>query len=434
VSLALLRAIPSGAKVLFVGDVDQLPSVGPGAVFRDLILSEIIPVARLNTPHRTALNSDIVVNAHKIIQGKADEVDTAGQRDFTFLNLQDEQAQIAIVERYVEMLSRYGRDGVQVLAPTYDGVVGVTALNASLQARVNPPAMDRPEIEHHGTVFRLGDRVMQTANNKQLNVVNGEVGFITGVDLEGKGLTVNFGTKEVVLTNKALLSLDLAYAITIHKSQGSEYPGVITVCSAGASFMLDRNLIYTAVTRAKQHSEIIGDVQTFKNAVRKPGANRWTTLTNTIRALFDLPSLMPPAPVVRPRPSSPFLDAIRAGKRAPASPGPVAVKPLIPPASASGGRLSLIKQPPTGPDDLAGPFESRGALVHPTQPASATPTKPAGGAGKLSLFKRPEHDMPETDDLGFHEPSEDILGAEKTFSDSGRTTNPKLSPSRFQHH
>ncbi|MCZ8257606.1 MAG: AAA family ATPase, partial [Polaromonas sp.] len=160
VALALLRAIPTGAKVLFVGDVDQLPSVGPGAVMRDLIQSETVPVARLSTPHRTALNSDIVVNAHRIISGNAESVQTDGRRDFTVLNLADEEAHQAILVRYQEMANAYGKDGVQVLAPTYDGPVGVTALNAALQARVNPPSMERPEIEHHGVVFRLGDRVM----------------------------------------------------------------------------------------------------------------------------------------------------------------------------------------------------------------------------------------------------------------------------------
>ena len=431
VALSLLRAIPAGAKVLFVGDVDQLPSVGPGAVFRDLIQSEVIPVARLNTPHRTALNSDIVVNAHKIIQGQADAVDTAGQRDFTFLDLQDEEAQLAIVKRYQEMHAAYGRDGVQVLAPTYDGIVGVTALNAALQAKVNPPSMDRPEIEHHGTVFRLGDRVMQTSNNKQLNVVNGEVGFVTAVDQEGKGLTVNFSGKEVSLKEKSLLSLDLAYAITIHKSQGSEYPGVITVCSSSASFMLDRNLIYTAVTRAKKHSEIIGSLQAFKTGVRKPGANRWTMLANAIRHQFDLPPLVPPALVVKPRAFNAFITAARAGNNA----APAQTTKSVPTQVVSGSmsRLSLISAVP-GSQSEGGSQDAPASPMKPTMPPTSGPRVEGAATGKLSLFKRssaPEHEaLPWQDEV----PPDDVFAEGRTAQDLTASSASKPGMPRFHRH
>lgn len=452
VASALLRAIPAGAKVLFVGDVDQLPSVGPGAIFRDLIQSEVIPVARLNTPHRTALNSDIVVNAHRIIHGNADAVDTSGQRDFTFQDLSDDLAQKVIVDRYVEMLSTYGRDGVQVLAPTYDGLVGVTSLNTALQARVNPPAADKAEIVHHETVFRLGDRVMQTANNKQLNVVNGEVGFVTAVDQEAKSLKVNFGAKEVALSEKALLSLDLAYAITIHKSQGSEYAGVITVCSSSASFMLDRNLTYTAVTRAKKHSEVIGDVQAFKAAVRKPGANRWTALTNSIRHLFDLPPLLPVVHQPKPRPTSPLLAALRATNRpvmdqhgSPMSAQPKGLPPPPQPGRhldntprAPIGRLALLKQPNDPQCDVSVPttvpsVDFRSSIQSQQAAVDHPPSTQRGG--KLSLFRRSSVSAVEQGDMwNQEEPPQAVLNDDDR--QEPQTRNPPVKPSgyrSFQH-
>lgn len=291
ITRAYLDAIPSGSRVVLVGDFEQLPSVGAGNVLRDIIASGKLPVARLQTIHRTALNSDIVVNAHRVIKGEMSAVDLKGQKDFKFFSVIDDRAILdATLKRYVEMVQKYGIDGVQVLCARRGTTVGVNAMNALIRPVVNPPNTEKPELEHRGQVFRLGDRVMRTSNNKNLAVSNGEVGVISWLDPEAKRIKVNFGDRAVVHEGKELLALQLAYATTIHKSQGSEYAGVITVVPSSHKFMLNRNLIYTAMTRGKKESDIVGDPVALRAAIAKLGAKRCTGLGEEIRAAFGDPA------------------------------------------------------------------------------------------------------------------------------------------------
>jgi exodeoxyribonuclease V alpha subunit len=288
---AYLDAIPSGARVVFVGDSDQLPSVGAGNVLRDVIASEMVPVARLQTIHRTALNSDIVVNAHRVINGEVSAVDLKGKKDFKFYAATEDQAiQDATLKRYLDMVGKYGADGVQVLCARRGTGVGVDAMNELIRPIVNPASPDKPELEHRGQMFRLGDRVMRTSNNKTLEVSNGEVGVITSLDPDAKRIKVNFGDREVVHEGKELLALQHAYATTIHKSQGSEYAGVITLVPGSHKFMLNRNLIYTAMTRGKKESDIVGDPSVLRAAIAKLGAKRCTGLAEEIRTAFGEPA------------------------------------------------------------------------------------------------------------------------------------------------
>ncbi len=291
VTRAYLDAIPAGARVVLVGDSDQLPSVGAGNVLRDLIASGKVPVARLQKIHRTALDSDIVVNAHRVINGDVAALDLKGTKDFKFVQAVDDKAvHDAVLKTYLRMVAKYGVDGVQVLAARRGTAVGVEAMNALLRPVVNPSSPEKPELEHRGKLFRLGDRVMRTSNNKKLGVSNGEVGIITMLDPDAKRIRVNFGDREVMHEGRELLALDLAYATTMHKSQGSEYDGVITLTPGAHQFMLNRNLVYTAMTRGKKESDIIGDSAVLRAAVRKAGALRCTGLAEEMVAAFGGPS------------------------------------------------------------------------------------------------------------------------------------------------
>jgi exodeoxyribonuclease V alpha subunit len=308
ITRAYLEAIPSGARVVIVGDSDQLPSVGAGNVLRDIIASGKVPVAKLQTIHRTALNSDIVVNAHRVIKGETSAVDLKGTKDFKFFPAIDDQAiQDATLKRYLEMVGKYGIDGVQVLCARRGTGVGVDAMNALIRPVVNPASPEKPELEHRGQLFRLGDRVMRTSNNKNLAVSNGEVGVITWLDPDAKRIKVNFGDREVVHEGKELLALQLAYATTIHKSQGSEYAGVITVVAGSHKFMLNRNLIYTSMTRGKKESDIVGDPSVLRSAIAKLGAKRCTGLAEEIRVAFG--DAAPTATLFAATPSRPSTPA-----------------------------------------------------------------------------------------------------------------------------
>ena len=291
ITRAYLDAIPSGARVVKVGDFEQLPSVGVGNVLRDIIASGKVPVARLQTIHRTALNSDIVVNAHRVIKGETSAVDLKGKKDFKFFSaIEDQAIQDATLKRYLEMVQKYGVDGVQVLCARRGTGVGVDAMNALIRPAINPASPEKPELEHRGQVFRLGDRVMRTSNSKNLAVSNGEVGVINWLDPDAKRMKVNFGDREVVHEGKELIALQLAYATTIHKSQGSEYAGVITLVPGTHKFMLNRNLIYTAMTRGKKESDIVGDPAVLRSAIAKLGSKRCTGLAEEVRAAFGDPA------------------------------------------------------------------------------------------------------------------------------------------------
>lgn len=342
ISDCFFDAIPDGARVVLVGDADQLPSVGAGNVLRDVIASDMVPVAKLQTIHRTALTSDIVVNAHKVINGDVNGVDLKGTKDFRFFEAVDEESiRKATLKRYLDLVDRYGVDGVQVLAARRGTDVGVDALNELLRQAVNPPAPGKPEIERRGSTLRLNDRVMRTSNSKTLGVFNGEVGVITAIDPEAKKVTINFGDRVIVHQGKELSALDLAYAATIHKSQGSEYDGVITVLPQAHQFMLNRNLVYTAMTRGKKQSDLLGDPAVVRTAVGKAGARRFTGLSEELRTSFGAPAA--PIPAAAPRAAvNPYR--FRAVPQAPAAPS--ASPPKSAPSQPVPQRTSLFRARP----------------------------------------------------------------------------------------
>ncbi|MEU5878902.1 ATP-dependent RecD-like DNA helicase [Spirillospora sp. NPDC047279] len=276
----LVKAIPRGAHLLLVGDVDQLPSVGAGEVLADLLNAEAIPRVRLTKIFRQAQESGIVVNAHRVNQG--DHPHTQGYPDF-FLFPCDEPDQAA--ELTVEVIAdriprRFGLDprrDVQVLTPMHRGAAGAGALNTMLQEALTPEA-GRPEKRYGGRVFRVGDKVTQLRNNYdkgEAGVFNGTVGVVTALSVEEHTLTVRTDEdEEIEYAFDELDELAHAYAITIHRSQGSEYPAVVIPLTTGSWMMLRRNLLYTGITRAKKLVVLVGSRRALAAAVRTPGAGR----------------------------------------------------------------------------------------------------------------------------------------------------------------
>ena len=287
VGRALLDAIPDGARIVFVGDPDQLASVSPGNVLKDIIDSKKFPVARLITPHRTAANSDIVINAYRIIEGDVKGLDLKGTKDFRFTQaLTDEEVMTAVMESYAAQADQYGVDNVQVLVARYETGVGVIELNKAIRNLVNPTHPDVPQITLGKKTWRLGDRVIR--NDKAQGISKSVIGIITGVDAEDKVVQITYGNKSVKHTRQEMERVDLAYAITTHKSQGSEFACVLMVMPRAHSHMFNRNLFYTGVTRGKKDVQIVGDAQTLRRAVAKPGALRVTGLVQEINKAFEL--------------------------------------------------------------------------------------------------------------------------------------------------
>ena len=265
----LLKAVPVGMRLVFVGDIDQLPSVGAGNVLRDIIDSQRIPVVRLVRIFRQAQKSRIVMNAHAINQGRFPDISNGRDTDFFFLKEDDpERAAETIVRLVKERLSRAYRerpDRIQVLTPMQRGVVGAANLNLLLQQALNPLG---PSLGRGGYIYRQGDRVMQQRNNYDKDVFNGDLGYIREVDTEGRMLTVDFDGKTVEYDVTELDELTLAYATTIHKAQGSEYPIVVMPVLMTHFVMLQRNLIYTGITRAKKICVLLGAAKALAYAVR----------------------------------------------------------------------------------------------------------------------------------------------------------------------
>ena len=280
---ALLKAVVAGTRLILVGDVNQLPSVGPGSVLKDIIDSHACNVVRLNHIFRQASQSDIVVNAQKINRGDEVVLDNKS-RDFFFLKRYDANVIISICIQLVQQkLPKYvdARPfDIQVLTPMRKGLLGVERLNGILQQYLNPPAPEKPEREHGQGVFRVGDKVMQVKNNYQtewqilsrygipveqgLGVFNGDMGIVKAINFTAETLTVEYEEgKQVEYPFKQLDELELAYAITIHKAQGSEYPAVVIPLLTGPRMLMNRNLLYTAVTRARKCVTIVGDEKTF---------------------------------------------------------------------------------------------------------------------------------------------------------------------------
>ena len=288
---ALLSAIPDSAQIVFVGDVDQLPSVGSGTVLKDLIDSQALPVVRLDTVFRQAEQSLIVKNAHRINRGELPEVPSkevmaAATCEFFLINPKPENAE-NIIERLVceKIPERFGLDphcDIQVLCPMRQNLGGVEHINSILQAHLNPNGQ---KIPYQNADFRVGDRVMQLRNDYDRDVYNGDVGTI--IDYHGDKALIDFDGKivEYAKTKQDFDNLALAYACTVHKSQGSEYPAVICVFLKSQSFMLQRNLIYTALTRARKIAFFITDPFTLSRAIQNnEPSKRYTQLAKRIAA------------------------------------------------------------------------------------------------------------------------------------------------------
>ena len=281
----LLKAVVAGTRLILVGDVNQLPSVGPGCVLKDIIDSHACNVVRLNRIFRQASESDIIVNAHKINRGEPVSLDNKS-RDFFFLKRYDANVIISICIQLIrQKLPKYVNASpfdIQVLTPMRKGLLGVERLNTILRQYLNPPDGKKAEREHGQTIFRVGDKVMQIKNNYQaeweirsrynipiekgLGVFNGDMGIVREINSFSETLTVEYEERRMVeYPFKELDQLDLAYAITIHKSQGSEYPAVIIPLLTGPRMLMNRNLLYTAVTRARKCVTLVGDEKAFYN-------------------------------------------------------------------------------------------------------------------------------------------------------------------------
>lgn len=285
---ALLKAVAVGTRLILVGDVNQLPSVGPGRILKDIIESEVFPVVMLQKIFRQAEESDIVVNAHKIREGKMLPLDNKS-KDFFFL----ERDNVNVIYKHMvqlitEKMPRYvGAEpfDIQVLTPMRKGFLGVETLNEILQEYLNPPAKEKTEYLHGSTLFRLGDKVMQIRNNYQaeweivskygipvdkgLGVFNGDMGIVADISEAAKTVTVEYDEhKRVTYPFTSLDELELAYAITIHKSQGSEYPAIILPILSGPQMLLHRNLLYTGITRAKSCVTILGSREVLQSMIQ----------------------------------------------------------------------------------------------------------------------------------------------------------------------
>ncbi|CUX29104.1 SF1B family DNA helicase RecD2 [Clostridium sp. C105KSO13] len=301
---ALLSAVVEGTRLILVGDMNQLPSVGPGSVLKDIIASGRFPVVTLTKIFRQAGESDIVVNAHKINAGEPVQLNNKS-RDFFFLKRQDPNVIIRVMLTLIQKkLPKYVDAApyeIQVMTPTRKGLLGVERLNIILQKYLNPPAPEKREREHGQRIFRVGDKVMQIKNNYQLEweistrygltvdkgvgIFNGDMGIIADINTYEDTVIVEYDEHRKVKYPLELLDeLELAYAITVHKSQGSEYPAVIIPLLQGPRMLYNRNLLYTAVTRAKKCLTIVGSDITFQEMIQnKNEQNRYTSLAERIR-------------------------------------------------------------------------------------------------------------------------------------------------------
>jgi exodeoxyribonuclease V alpha subunit len=287
---AVLRALPEGAHFVLVGDADQLPSIGPGQVLHDILESARIPSIRLTEIHRQAAESRIVVNAHRINRGVSPSFGKVGETDmFLFAAESPEEAVQQIVALVTTKIpQRFGLrplHDIQVLAPMRTGAAGVHVLNAALQSALNPPERHKVRVERpNGVSFCPRDKVMQTENNYDKGVFNGDIGVVAAIDPEQETFTVDFGGELVVdyFFDEAD-QLTLAYATTIHKSQGSEYEAVVIALMPQHWIMLRRNLMYTAVTRGRKLVVIVGTRASVATAVRNGSAgDRWTRLKHCL--------------------------------------------------------------------------------------------------------------------------------------------------------
>jgi len=298
----LLRALPSNAALVLVGDVDQLASVGPGTVLRDLIESGAIPVVRLTEIFRQAANSQIVTSAHRINQGlmptlPADHSPDGGKlqtndgdSDFYFVE-RDTPEQIAqtllqvVKTRIPSRFKLHPIRDVQVLSPMNRGSLGVRELNTLLQSELNPARVEQPIVEKFGAQFRIGDKVIQTENNYDKEVFNGDIGQISRIDPNDREVAVRYDDREVLYDFNELDEIVLAYAISIHKSQGSEFSAVVIPLATQHYLLLQRNLVYTGITRGKKLVVLIGQSKALQMAVRNSRSEqRFSGLIERLRS------------------------------------------------------------------------------------------------------------------------------------------------------
>ena len=291
---SLLKAIVAGTRLILVGDVNQIPSVGPGSVLKDIINSERFHTVKLQKIFRQASTSDIIVNAHKINGGESVNLDNKSM-DFFFLKRYEADKIINVTLQLIKQkLPKYvdaGEYDIQVLTPMRKGLLGVERLNGILQMYLNPPDKKKREKEHGSRIFREGDKVMQIKNNYQMEweirsrfgisiekgtgIFNGDTGIIEEINEFAETMTISFDEGRMVeYPFKQLEELELAYAVTIHKSQGSEYPAVVIPLLSGPRMLLNRNLLYTAVTRAKKCVTIVGDDKTFNEMIQNNSQQR----------------------------------------------------------------------------------------------------------------------------------------------------------------
>lgn len=284
---SLLKAVPNTMSLVMVGDVDQLPSVGPGRVLRDIIESEAFPVVRLTRIFRQAQKSRIVRNAHAVNGGRIPDCSNGADADFFFINKSEPNDIAATITNLVQtrLTKAYGiaPTDIQVLTAVQKGEIGTIALNRLIQGAVNPVGIS---LSNAGTTFRIQDRVMQTKNNYDKNVFNGDIGTITYIDVKKKQLKVRFEDRNVQYSQEEMIELLPAYAITVHKSQGSEFPVVVMPLSRTHAYMLRRNLLYTAITRARKLCVIVGERDALPEVVSNVSiysrnSNLRKLLTNT---------------------------------------------------------------------------------------------------------------------------------------------------------
>lgn len=306
---SLLKAVARGTRLILVGDVNQLPSVGAGSVLKDIIESECFPVVKLTKIFRQASQSDIIVNAHKINNGEQVILDNKSM-DFFFLKRYEADKIINVtIQLIAQKLPKFvdaSPFDIQVLTPMRKGLLGVERLNGILQQYLNPKSAEKREKEQGGHIFREGDKVMQTKNNYQLEwevrskygltidkglgVFNGDMGVIREINEYAETMTVEFDEgRTVEYSLRSLEELELAYAITIHKSQGSEYPAVVIPLLNGPKMLMNRNLLYTAVTRAKKCVTLVGDDGTFQEMIQNTRQQRrYSGLAEEIKELENI--------------------------------------------------------------------------------------------------------------------------------------------------
>jgi len=291
---ALLKALDVTSHLLLVGDVDQLPSVGAGNVLRDLIRSGVVPTVALDAIFRQARDSFIIVNAHRINRGEFPLFSRSARDFFLFPATDPDQAAQWVLELVTRRIPRkFGYDPmeeIQVLSPMYRGAAGVAMLNERLQQALNPPHPNKPEVRLGSRVFRVGDRVMQIRNNYDKEVFNGDLGRVTRIDREDQVLAIRFDDRLVEYDFSQLDEVVHAYAISVHKSQGAEYPAVVVPLLTQHYMMLQRNLLYTAVTRARELVVLVGTKRAIAIAVRNDKvAARNSRLAQRLREPFEHP-------------------------------------------------------------------------------------------------------------------------------------------------